>query len=244
MRIIPAVDIKEGRCIRLQQGRPGTESVYSEDPVSVARRWESEGAEWLHVVDLDGAFSGLPKNRDLVADLIKASRIPVQVSGGIRTIEDIKFYIKSGAHSTIIGTKVVEDPNFVKEACAALPGRISIGLDARDGMLQVQGWTASTPWSAVEVAKIYGAMALHSIIFTDVRRDGMLQGPNLAAIRKLAESTPVPIVASGGISSLEDLRALLKLEGIGVTGVIIGKALYTGAIRLGDAIRLGAGGTG
>lgn len=241
MIIIPAIDIKDGRCVRLQQGRAGTESVYSDDPVAVARRWESEGAELIHVVDLDGAFSGAPKNRDLILKIIQSVKIPIQVAGGIRTIEDIGRYVQEGASRIVLGTRVVSDRSFLEAACRSFPGRISVGLDTRNGKVLVKGWTETTEQSAMDLVNQLDGLGILSIIFTDVQRDGMLKGPNLDAIRELARSIEIPIIASGGISSLEDVRSLLALESSGVAGVIVGKALYTGAVKLSEALSLTRG---
>ncbi len=238
MVIIPAIDIKDGRCVRLQQGQLGTESVYSDDPVAVARRWESEGAELIHVVDLDGAFSGAPKNQDLVVKIVQSVKIPIQAAGGIRTIEDIEQYIKQGVSRIVLGTRVVSDRAFLETACRTFPGRISVGLDTRAGKVLVKGWTEAAEQSALDLVNQLDGLGILSIIFTDVQRDGMLKGPNLEAIRELARSVEIPIIASGGISSLEDIRSLLALESSGVAGVIVGKALYTGAVKLNEALLL------
>jgi len=235
MLIIPAIDLKDGQCIRLRQGLAGTESVYSNEPVAVARRWESEGAELIHLVDLDGAFTGHPKNRDQVTKIIRSVKIPVQVAGGIRSIKDIEYYINSGASRLVIGTKVVSDPKFLEKALRSFPDRISVGMDTRDGLIMVKGWTEATSVSAADLAATLNGLKILSFIFTDIQQDGMLRGPNLAAIRELANVATIPVIASGGISSLEDIRELLRLEPLGVKGIIIGKALYTGAVRLGEA---------
>jgi phosphoribosylformimino-5-aminoimidazole carboxamide ribotide isomerase len=241
MIIIPAIDIKDGRCVRLQQGRAGTESVYSDNPVAVGQRWASEGAELIHVVDLDGAFSGAPKNRDLILKIVQSVKIPIQVAGGIRTIEDIGRYVQEGASRIVLGTRVVSDRSFLETACRSFPGRISVGLDTRAGKVLVKGWTETTEQSAMDLVHQLDGLGILSIIFTDVQRDGMLKGPNLDAIRELARSIEIPIIASGGISSLEDVRSLLALESSGVAGVIIGKALYTGAVKLSEALSLTRG---
>lgn len=238
MQIIPAIDLKDGKCVRLRQGLAGTESVYSDDPMGTALRWQEEGASMLHVVDLDGAFSGNPQNRVRVAEIIRSLSIRVQVAGGIRSLEDIEYFINCGSDGVVLGTKVVSDPKFLEEACRRFSGRISVGLDARNGMVVVKGWTASTSLSALELADRIRPLSVRSIIFTDVSRDGMLEGPNLEAIREMASHSAAPLVASGGVSSLEDLRSLLPLESDGVSGVIIGKALYTGAVRLSEALSL------
>lgn len=241
MLVIPAIDIKDGKCIRLRQGRPGTESVYSDDPVAMAHRWESEGAGLIHVVDLDGAFTGSPKNRELVVKISRSVKISIQAAGGIRTLEDIEYYTESGVSRLVLGTKVVSDTQFLKIACNLFPGRISVGLDTRDGKVLVQGWTETTQLSAIEFAGRLEGLGILSIIFTDIQRDGMLRGPNLEAIRELAGAVRTPIIASGGVSSLDDIRALLPLEPFGVTGVIIGKALYAGAVKLTEAVSVARG---
>lgn len=236
MLIIPAIDIKDGKCIRLQQGRLGTESIYSDDPIAMARQWESEGAGLVHVVDIDGAFAGTPRNRELILKIVQSVKIPVQVAGGIRTLTDIESYKQEGAARLVLGTKALQSLEFLKSACGLFPGGISVGLDARDGKILVQGWTQPTGESVVDFAQKLEGVGILSIIFTDVQRDGMLQGPNLEGIRALAGAVEIPIIASGGVSSLQDIRSLLALESIGVMGVIIGKALYAGAFKLPDAL--------
>jgi len=243
MVIIPAIDIKDGRCVRLEQGRAGTETVYSDDPVEVARRWESEGAELIHVVDLDGAFSGTPRNDALILKMVQSVKIPIQAAGGIRTVDEIGRYVRQGVARIVLGTRVVSDRSFLETACRSFPGRISLGLDTRAGKVLVKGWTETTEQTALEMAGQMDGLGLLSIIFTDVQRDGMLQGPNLDAIRDLARSTEIPVIASGGISSLDDIRALLSIESSGVAGVIVGKALYTGAVKLDEARLLTASGS-
>jgi phosphoribosylformimino-5-aminoimidazole carboxamide ribotide isomerase len=241
MLIIPAIDIKDGKCIRLQQGRLGTESIYSDDPVAVAQRWESEGAELIHVVDLDGAFSGAPKNHDQIQKIARSVKIPIQAAGGIRTIEDIERYTQQGVRRIVLGTKVIADRSFLETACRSYSGRISVGLDARDGMILVQGWTQPTGESVIDFAHKLNGLRILSIIYTDVQKDGMLKGPNLDAVRELAHAVEIPIIASGGVSSLEDIRSLCELESSGVAGIIIGKALYTGAVKLREALAIGRG---
>ncbi|HEY5649037.1 MAG TPA: 1-(5-phosphoribosyl)-5-[(5-phosphoribosylamino)methylideneamino]imidazole-4-carboxamide isomerase [Nitrospiria bacterium] len=238
MRIFPAIDIKDGRCVRLTQGRLGTETVYSEDPVSMARLWESRGAEIIHVVDLDGAFTGKPRNRDLILQICEAVSIPIQVAGGLRTHEDIEGYLKGGADRVVLGTKVVTDFPFLEKGCETFPMRISVGLDARNEQVVVQGWTESTSTTVLELAKQISSLRVLSIIFTDIQRDGMLEGPNLDAIQKLSGAVSIPIIASGGVTTLDDLKALMNLAPPGVAGAIIGKALYNGVIRLEDAMKL------
>jgi phosphoribosylformimino-5-aminoimidazole carboxamide ribotide isomerase len=241
MLIIPAIDLKDGKCIRLRQGRLGTESIYSDDPVDVARRWGSEGAELIHVVDLDGAFSGVPKNRDHILEIVRAVKTPIQAAGGIRTIDEIERYLDAGVSRIVLGTKVVLDRPFLETACRAFPGRISVGLDSQDGMVMVKGWTETSNYTSVDFAIQLNGLGVLSLIFTDVQRDGMLKGPNLAAIRELTHVSHIPVIASGGVTSIEDIRALKSLEPDGLKGVIIGKALYTGALDLQEALSLARG---
>lgn len=238
MQIFPAIDIKDGRCVRLTQGRIGTETVYSEDPGSMARQWESRGAKIIHVVDLDGAFTGKPRNRELILDICKSVRIPIQVSGGLRTHEDIEGYLGQGADRVVLGTKVVTDFPFLEKICRNFPKRISVGLDARKDQVVVQGWTETTSTTVLDLAHRVSSLEILSIIFTDVQRDGMLEGPNLEAIQKLAAAVSIPVIASGGITTLDDVRALINLPPPGVAGAIIGKALYNGIIRLEDALEI------
>ncbi len=236
--IMPAIDLKEGQCVRLLQGDPGQKTVYSEDPVQMARHWEAKGAEWLHVVDLDGAFSGLPKHLDLIGEIARAVQIPIQVGGGMRSLETIGVFLERGVHRVILGTKAVGSPDFLEEACRRFERRILLGIDARGGYLSVEGWTQATSLRAVDFAKEVSHYPLGGIIYTDVSRDGMLKGPNLPALGEVAKATSLPLIASGGISSLEDVRAIMALEGKGVIAMIIGKALYSGRIDLSEAIAL------
>ena len=236
--IMPAIDLKEGQCVRLLQGDPSQKTVYSEDPVQMARHWEAKGAEWLHVVDLDGAFSGLPKHLDLIGEIARAVQIPIQVGGGMRSLETIGAFLERGVHRVILGTKAVGSPGFLEEACRRFERRILLGIDARGGYLSVEGWTQATSLRAVDFAKEVSHYPLGGIIYTDISRDGMLKGPNLHALGEMAKATSLPLIASGGISSLEDVRAIMALEGKGVIAMIIGKALYSGRIDLTEAIAL------
>lgn len=236
--IMPAIDLKEGQCVRLLQGDPSQKTVYSEDPVQMARHWEAKGAEWLHVVDLDGAFSGLPKHLDLIGEIARAVQIPIQVGGGMRSLETIGAFLERGVHRVILGTKAVGSPGFLEEACRRFERRILLGIDARGGYLSVEGWTQATSLRAVDFAQEVSHYPLGGIIYTDISRDGMLKGPNLHALGEMAKATSLPLIASGGISSLEDVRAIMALEGKGVIAMIIGKALYSGRIDLSEAIAL------
>ena len=238
MLIIPAIDIQGEKCVRLSQGKQGSATIYSDHPAEVGRHWASLGAERIHVVDLDGAFHGQPQNLDVVREIVKYSGVPVQVGGGIRTMESISFYMESGVDSVILGSKVVQDNKFLRDACGAYPGKIIVGIDARKGWVTIKGWTEMTNQTAIQLAQSVVDLGIAAIIYTDVDRDGMLAGPNFLEISSLARNVKVPVIASGGVSRLEDIRSLLSLESDGVTGVIIGKALYTGDVRLQDALML------
>jgi len=238
MMIMPAIDLKEGKCVRLLQGDPDQKTVYSENPVQMARHWEGKGAECLHVVDLDGAFSGFPVHLDLIEKIARAIQIPIQVGGGMRSLETIGAFLERGAQRVILGTKAVGSPDFLEEACRRFEKRILLGIDARGGYLSVEGWTKATSLRAVDFAQKVSHYPLGGIIYTDISRDGMLEGPNLHALGEMAEATSLPLIASGGISSLEDVRAIMAWEGKGIIAMIIGKALYSGRIDLFEAIAL------
>lgn len=243
MIVIPAIDLKDGKCVRLEQGLMERDTVFSDNPGAQARAWQDQGAELLHIVDLDGAFAGEPKNRAAIEAIVSAVSIPTQLGGGIRDIATIEAYLALGISRVIIGTAAQRNPELVKEACLKFPGRIVVGIDARDGMVAVQGWAEVTGITAVELARKFEGFGVAAIIYTDISRDGMLQGPNLEATRQLAESINIPVIASGGLSTLQDIRDLMTIEPAGVTGVITGKAIYTGAINLAEAIRTGKGET-
>jgi phosphoribosylformimino-5-aminoimidazole carboxamide ribotide isomerase len=238
MIIIPAIDIKGGRCVRLLQGRMDAETVYSDDPSAMARRWEDGGAGRLHVVDLDGAVEKKPKNLPQIRAIIDSVGIPVQVGGGIRDMETIRMYLESGVDRVVIGTEAIRNPDLVMQACQAYPDRIVVGIDARAGRVAIEGWTETIDASAVELARQFEDSGVAAINFTDIERDGMRTGPNIEETRRLAESVAIPVVASGGVSSLDDIKALLPLAFSGVVGVIIGKALYDGNVDLPEAVRL------
>ena len=244
MQIIPAVDIKNGRCVRLLQGRKDSETVFSDDPAAMAARWESEGARRLHVVDLDGAFEKRPRNVAAVREIVEKIEIPVQLGGGIRTMEAVEMYMDLGISYVILGTEAVENPNFVHEVSARYPGKIIVGIDARDGLVATQGWTETTKRQAVDVARSFEGFGLAGIVFTDIHRDGMQRGVNIEATRRLAESVSIPVIASGGVSTLDDIKQLLPLEKSGVEGVITGRALYSGGLDLKKAIEIASGGKG
>jgi phosphoribosylformimino-5-aminoimidazole carboxamide ribotide isomerase len=238
MIVIPAIDLKEGKCVRLEQGLMDKDTVFNDNPGAQARAWQDQGAELLHIVDLDGAFAGEPKNRSAIEAIVKAISIPAQLGGGIRDIATIEAYLSLGLSRVIIGTAAQRNPELVREACERFPGQIVVGIDAKNGMVAVQGWAEVTDVTAVELARKFEDFGVSAIIYTDISRDGMLQGPNLEATKALAEAVKIPIIASGGVSSLKDIENLMAIESSGVTGVITGKAVYTGAIKLSEAIAL------
>ncbi|NQT18679.1 MAG: 1-(5-phosphoribosyl)-5-[(5-phosphoribosylamino)methylideneamino]imidazole-4-carboxamide isomerase [Planctomycetes bacterium] len=235
MIIIPAIDLKAGRCVRLVQGEKNRETVYSHTPAAVARKWQAAGAEIIHVVDLDGAFTGKPHNLDAVAAILEAVSIPVELGGGLRTDTDVDAVIELGIARAIIGTKAIDSPDWIGSLCKRHPGKIAAGIDARNGIVAVEGWVEDSGVKATDLAGKMAALGVCAIIFTDIARDGMLTGPNLTATQSLAASVSVPVIASGGVTSLDDIR---HLRDIGISAAIIGKALYTGAIDLAQAIRL------
>jgi phosphoribosylformimino-5-aminoimidazole carboxamide ribotide isomerase len=241
MIVIPAIDLKEGKCVRLEQGLMEKDTVFNDNPAAQARAWQEQGAELLHIVDLDGAFAGEPKNRSAIEAIVKAITIPAQLGGGIRDITTIEAYLSLGLSRVIIGTAAQRNPELVREACKKFPGRIVVGIDAKNGMVAVQGWAEVTDITAIDLARKFEGFGVSAIIYTDISRDGMLQGPNIEATRALAEAVSIPIIASGGVSSLMDIENLMAIESSGVTGVITGKAVYSGAIRLCEAIALTKG---
>jgi phosphoribosylformimino-5-aminoimidazole carboxamide ribotide isomerase len=238
MIVIPAIDLKDGRCVRLEQGLMERDTVFCDSPAEQALEWQRQGAEFLHIVDLNGAFAGEPKNRGSIEEIVKNIAIPTQLGGGIRDMRTIAAYLEMGVSRVILGTAAQKRPELVKEACALFPGRIVVGIDAKGGMVAVQGWAEVTGVSAVDLARKFEGYGVSAIIYTDISRDGMLSGPNIDATRELAESISIPVIASGGVSTLKDIEDLVAIEETGVIGVITGKALYTGAIRLAEAIAL------
>jgi len=236
MIIIPAVDIKNGRCVRLLQGRKDAETVFSDDPAAMAAKWAGDGAQLIHVIDLDGAFEKTPRNHPSIKKILGAVEVPIQVGGGIRDEKTIKMYLDAGVDRVILGTEAIRNPKLVAWACKTFPGRIVVGIDARNGLVAIEGWTRTTRTEAVDLAKQFEDTGVAAINFTDIHRDGMQTGPNIAETRRLAESVSIPVVASGGVSSMEDIKNLLPLKAVGVEGVISGKALYTGTLNLKEAI--------
>jgi len=238
MLVIPAIDIREGKCVRLIQGKLDQEIVFSTDPVEVARRWEERGARWLHVVDLDGAFAGGMRNFDLIQKIVQTVSLPVQVGGGIRSIAAVRELLGLGANRVILGTAAVMEPELVQQAVEEFGERILVGIDGRDGKVMIEGWEAVSNKSIVELGKEVEKMGVKRIVLTDIRRDGMLKGPNVEGTREMALACNLKIIASGGISSLEDIRSLKALEPYGVEGAVVGRALYSGVVVLEEALRI------
>ena len=238
MIIIPAVDIKNGRCVRLLQGRMDSETVFSDDPAAMAERWADDGAEIIHVVDLDGAVEKVPKNLGAIKKIVEGVTAHIQVGGGIRNEETIKMYLDLGVKRVIIGTEALKNPKLVHQACRMYPEQIVVGIDARNGWVAVEGWTETTRVKAVDLARRFEDCGVAAINFTDIHRDGMQTGPNIEETRRLAEAVDIPVVASGGVSTIEDIINLLPLKPAGVFGVITGRALYSGTLSLKAAIEV------
>ncbi|MSQ62737.1 MAG: 1-(5-phosphoribosyl)-5-[(5-phosphoribosylamino)methylideneamino]imidazole-4-carboxamide isomerase [Betaproteobacteria bacterium] len=233
MLIIPAIDLKDGHCVRLQQGRMDSATVFSEDPVAMAKHWAAEGARRLHIVDLNGAVAGWPKNEKVIREMIKAvgEKTPIQLGGGIRDLDAIEGYIDAGVSYIIIGTAAVKNPGFLRDACYAFPGHIIVGLDAKEGRVAVEGWSKMTGHDVVDLAKKFEEYGPEALIYTDIGRDGMMTGVNIEATLKLAQAIKTPIIASGGLNSLKDVQVICaKLAPEGVVGAITGRALYEGAL--------------
>ena len=229
MMVIPAIDVKDGRCVRLRQGDMAAETVYSDDVASMARRWEQAGARMIHLVDLNGAVEGEPKNFSHIEAVRKAVGVEVQVGGGIRTLSTVRRYLEAGVSRIVLGTAALTDRTVLDEACREFPGRILLGLDARDGKVAVKGWTSVSETTAIDLLKELSGYPVGAVIYTDITRDGMLGGPNMSALREIAAYSPFPVIASGGISRIEDLQAVRSL-GPQVVGAIVGKALYDGKL--------------
>jgi phosphoribosylformimino-5-aminoimidazole carboxamide ribotide isomerase len=233
--IIPAIDLKDGRCVRLQQGDMASAKVFSDDPVAMARHWAAQGARRLHVVDLNGAIAGRPKNEKVIRDIVAAvgGQLPVQIGGGIRDLDTIESYLDAGVTLVVIGTAAVKNPGFLSDACYAFPGHIIAGLDAKDGKVAVEGWSKMTGHDVVDLARKYEEYGVEALIYTDIGRDGMMSGVNIEATLKLAQAIKTPIIASGGLSSLKDVQTVCeKLVPEGIIGAIAGRALYEGKLDL------------
>ena len=235
MLIIPAIDLKDGRCVRLKQGDMSTATVFSDDPVAMAKHWAAQGAKRLHIVDLNGAIAGRPKNEKVIRAMIAAvgDRVPIQLGGGIRDLDAIESYLDAGVTYVVIGTAAVKNPGFLSDACYAFPGHVIAGLDAKDGKVAVEGWSKLTGHDVVDLAKKYEDYGIEALVYTDIGRDGMMSGINLEATLRLAQATKTPIIASGGLTSIADVEAICaKLVPEGVIGAIAGRALYEGKIEL------------
>ncbi len=236
MIVIPAVDIRQGQCVRLSQGRADAQTVYSDAPAAMATKWEQMGAARIHVVDLDGAFEKKPKNLDAIKDILSTVKVPVQVGGGIRDLATMETYLSLGVSQIIIGTEAIRNPDMVKEACRLFPGKIIVGIDAKEGKVAVEGWTETTSVTAIDLARTFEDAGVAAINFTDIHRDGMQTGPNIEQTQAFAEATSIPVVASGGVSTIQDIHAVLDIVSSGVVGVITGRALYVGTLDLAEAV--------
>lgn len=239
MLLIPAIDLKEGKCVRLRQGRMEDDTVFSDDPVAVAGRWVEAGAKRLHLVDLDGAFAGKPKNAEVIHAIVEAyPDVPVQIGGGIRDEDTIQAYLEAGVQYVIIGTKAVSEPHFVRDVAIEFPGHIIIGLDAKDGRVAIDGWSKLSRHDVIDLAKKFEANGVSAIIYTDISRDGMMQGVNVEATANLARAVNIPIIASGGITNMDDIRALGAVAHEGIMGAITGRAIYEGTLDFAEAEKL------
>lgn len=238
MILYPAIDLKGGQCVRLLRGAMNAATVYNDDPAAQARAFRDAGCAWVHVVDLDGAFAGRPVNGDAVRAILGAIDVPVQLGGGIRDRDGIEAWLEAGVARVVLGTVALRDPNLVKAACRAHPGRIAVGIDARDGKVAVEGWAETAEVTAENLALQFEDAGVAAIVFTDIDRDGALEGPNLTATGALARRLSTPVIASGGVSSLDDLKAIAGLLGDGVAGAIVGRALYDGRIDPAEAAKV------
>ena len=239
MLIIPAIDLKDGQCVRLRQGMMDDSTVFSDDPVAVAARWVEAGCRRLHLVDLNGAFAGEPVNGDVVTAIAAAyPNLPIQIGGGIRNLDTIEHYVRAGVSYVIIGTKAVKEPAFVAEACAAFPGRVIVGLDAKEGLVATDGWAEVSDVKATVLARQFEADGVSAIVYTDIARDGMMQGVNVDATVMMAEASSIPVIASGGITNIKDIRSLSAVAGAGICGAITGRAIYEGTLDVAEAQRL------
>ncbi len=236
MLLIPAIDIKDGRCVRLRQGKMTEETVFADDPTAVAAKWVEQGAKRLHIVDLDGASEGKPKNSHIIREIATANPdVVVQVGGGIRDDDTIEAYLETGVKFVILGTKAAAEPHFVPDACAEFPGHIIVGLDAKDGRVAVDGWSKLSNHDVIDLAQHFEHDGVEAIVYTDINRDGMLAGVNVEATVALARSVAIPVIASGGVRSLDDIRMLSEVEDEGISGVILGRSLYEGTVDLSAA---------
>jgi phosphoribosylformimino-5-aminoimidazole carboxamide ribotide isomerase len=239
MLVIPAIDLKDGKCVRLRQGRMEDETVFGDDPVEVAQRWVDAGARRLHMVDLNGAFAGKPVNAGVIKAVAEAfPDLPIQVGGGIRDEDTVAAYLEAGVQYTIIGTKAVSTPHFINDLCLEFPGHILVGLDAREGRIAIDGWSKLSHHSAIDMARRFEQDGVEAIVFTDIGRDGMMSGVNVDSTVRLAQSITIPVIASGGITNMDDIRALCMVSDEGIMGAITGRALYEGELDLAAAQKL------
>lgn len=239
MLLIPAIDLKEGKCVRLRQGRMDDDTIFSDDPVAVAGKWVAAGAKRIHLVDLDGAFAGKPVNADIIKAIVAAfPKIPVQIGGGIRDEDTIQAYLEAGVEYIIIGTQAVKEPKFVKNMAMEFPRHIIVGLDAKDGKVAVDGWSKLSRHDVIDLAQHFEAEGVEAIIYTDISRDGMMSGVNVEATAKLARAIRIPVIASGGITNIEDIKALGAVAGDGIMGAITGRAIYEGTLDFEEAQKL------
>jgi phosphoribosylformimino-5-aminoimidazole carboxamide ribotide isomerase len=238
LTLYPAIDLKDGACVRLRRGAMDEATVYSDDPAAQARAWQAAGCRWLHVVDLNGAFAGRPVNGDAVAAILAAAQVPVQLGGGIRDMAGVERWLAAGVRRVILGSAAVRDPALVREACRRFPGQVAVGIDARDGFVATDGWAETSTLAAAELAARFAGAGVAAIIYTDIGRDGMLAGLNLEQTAALAAGCTIPVIASGGVGSLDDLRALKAVAGAAIEGVIVGRALYDGRVDAAEALAL------
>jgi phosphoribosylformimino-5-aminoimidazole carboxamide ribotide isomerase len=239
MLLIPAIDLKEGKCVRLRQGRMEDDTVFSDDPVAVAAKWVEQGARRIHLVDLDGAFAGKPKNADVIHDIVKAfPDVPVQIGGGIRDEDTIQGYLNAGVQYVIIGTKAVTEPHFIANVGVEFPGHIIVGLDAKEGKVAIDGWSKLSKHDVIDLAQQFEDNGVESIIYTDISRDGMMSGVNVEATAKLARAIHIPVIASGGITNIDDIHALGKVAEDGIMGAITGRAIYEGTLNFAEAEKI------
>ncbi|WP_221795765.1 1-(5-phosphoribosyl)-5-[(5-phosphoribosylamino)methylideneamino]imidazole-4-carboxamide isomerase [Oceanobacter mangrovi] len=239
MLVIPAIDLKDGQCVRLRQGRMDDSTVFGDNPVEMARRWVNAGCRRLHLVDLNGAFAGTPVNGEAVTAIAKEfPGLPIQIGGGIRTLETIEAYVKAGVSYVIIGTKAVKEPAFVKQACDAFPGKVIVGLDAQNGFVATDGWAEVSEVKAVDLAKQFKNDGVSAIVYTDIARDGMMQGVNLESTVELAVEGGIPVIASGGVTNIEDIRQLAMVANKGILGAITGRAIYEGTLDVASGQKL------
>jgi len=236
MKLIPAIDLKKGQCVRLRQGRMEDSTVFSDDPESMAGKWVNQGAQRLHLVDLDGAFAGEPVNADVIKSICTSyPDLPIQIGGGIRSVETVETYLEAGVQYVIIGTQAVRKPEFVSDLCMEFPGQVIVGIDAKEGQVAVQGWAESSNQSARDLALKFEDHGVAAIVYTDISRDGMMQGVNVEATQQLAEAIEIPVIASGGVTNLDDIKNISAVASSGIEGIIIGRALYERTLSLPEA---------